>query len=1750
MLSKGKEKMNEDESSNEEFNKYILHHELRIPEIESHLNKWKIPKLEISTLYKSKISDMFKGEYIIKTVERAVDISNSQESFELISKNLIADHIRDFKYLHIGAIQIAIKPLFRKGNDAPLFAVLRDNRAKQLSDQILAVFETNLHEGPVYINNYPNYSVALKSFHETNYNIILDVKILGENWNSRAIPITVIYRIYYKVMKTQLAPQALQMSPKDETTLLLVNPEKVNASVPRILNHSEISSGLKWRLEDIVSPEPAVTAELDNITEFPTGAVEITFAPLRRSLHQVPSLRNSEFSLARQSLDRRSFSIPRNLTLQGIVPDHTTPTPEYTSGPTETNFVSAKSQESPTHSDFSQLNMISVWEADKEILQKDFMNDKNKEKRELFFKYPEREREKLREKYYSHLYTVQKNIPFFRWLDNYKERKINMIKTWKTASTEKQSEFPPLEEVRFLNIENKEVVASPFKMISEKREVSIKDIQNLHSQLNFTNQMLFQLANKKQKKKEKIEEKSLIKPFKFSEEEIKQLKIGQTLDSLYDEVKQKLSISVIKEKPKSNKVMPKRTNPNQEVLDEIEKRLKQTLNDTINVIEETKNSDSCSESPDRIKKIKRNNQRFPVSRNFYTRPTLPDIQSEEWSMDQPSAFDGNGITEWNIDGMTDHQILRKTHEITMAATAYSVKHTEEQTIKLIISGFTGILKGWWDNYLMPEQKNYVLSCVKIENEERIPLMVETLVVAIIHNFIGDPKIFEERTSLFLHNLRCPTLGDFRWYSENFLTMVLTREDCREPFWKERFIAGLPDIFAEKVKENLQKECPNTHLKDVPYGKISSVVKNTGLQLCNNMKIENKIKKSESQGIKELGEFCTQYGYERNTPPSKNKKKMAKRRTGETSAKPARKNFRRSANFRKPVKTNNKPTIVCYKCGRIGHMKRDCRLKEKISNLTISDELKEQMEKLLINSSEEEEEEESIEDSDYESNWDNEDNNCDCVYKINTISSELKFALECIDRINNPEEKTKALIDMKRLLIEKDEPSSSSSRKPEFIGYDFKEILRKAKTSHKEITISDLNGEINKLKAEIESIKVELQELKDKIIHEESISSADENSQEEEASRPSIKEITYKRQKWHVKIALEKGKSFHQNFTALIDSGADLNCIRQRLIPTKYYEKTVQKAYTANDTRLRINYKLSGARICNKGKCFRNDFILTEDISEEIILGTPFLTQIYPFTVTEIGIKTGNVIFEFIKPVKHMEIKRIKDRKEQNFLLQINCRIGQINFIKEEIKYKRTENDIIKYKEELSKLPDKLEKEICADQPTAFWHRHSFEISLPYEDNFSDKLIPTKAKPVQMNKQTLDHCKNEIEELLEKRLIRPSKSPWSCAAFYVNNANEIERGEPRMVINYKPLNKALKWIRYPLPHKQELIKKLFNAVIFSKFDLKSGYYQIKIKEEDKYKTAFVVPFGHYEWNVLPMGLKNAPSEFQEIMNNILNPYSEFAIVYLDDVLIFSNTVDQHIKHLKTFQYIIKKNGLVISKKKMIIGVTKIRFLGQEIFQGKSTPITRSIEFAKKFPDEIKDKTQLQRFLGCLNYVADFIPKVRILAKPLFSRLKKNPPPWGEEQTKSVKELKKLAGTLPCLGIHNPEAKMIVETDASELGFGGILKQKISKEQVIKYHSGAWNETQQKYSTVKKELLSIVLCITKFQNDLMNKEFLLRVDCKSAKEILEKDVKNLVSKQIFARWQSVLSCFDFKIEFIKGEHNYIPDFLTREFLQGHE
>ncbi|KAI8571492.1 hypothetical protein RHMOL_Rhmol01G0124200 [Rhododendron molle] len=697
-------------------------------------------------------------------------------------------------------------------------------------------------------------------------------------------------------------------------------------------------------------------------------------------------------------------------------------------------------------------------------------------------------------------------------------------------------------------------------------------------------------------------------------------------------------------------------------------------------------------------------------------------------------------------------------------------------------------------------------------------------------------------------------------------------------------------------------------------------------------------------------------------------------------------------------------------------------------------------------------------------------------------------------------------------------------------------LEVTKHDNKLVKISDTT--VQDLKHEVKIAKKDIKKLKESEI---------ENWDKNIKNSQNDKKEYY--QKWYTKVKLVI-RDYQIEVNALIDTGADLNCIAQGLVPTMYFHKTTAILRAANNSKMDIEYKLPNAHICQDKICFQSTIVLVPDLTDNLILGTPFICLLYPFTTNEEGLFTKpfgqQVMFKFLTKPELVQLNYLAIDK-------LNLKKNQLKFLQEEINYKKVEEQLTTtfLAKQIEDFKEKLETKICAKLPSAFWHRKKHIVTLPYIKKFNESQIPTKSRPIQMNPDVLETCKNEIDTLLANNIIQKSKSPWSCPAFYVNKNTEKERGVPRLVINYKPLNAVLEWIRYPIPNKKDLISRLSKAVIFSKFDLKSGFWQIQLHPDDCYKTAFTTPFGHYEWNVMPFGLKNAPSEFQNIMNEIFNPFSHFIIVYIDDVLIFSKSIDDHWKHLNSFVQTIKHNGLVISAPKIKLFQTKIRFLGYDIHQSTITPISRAIQFADKFPDEILDKNQLQRFLGSLNYIAEFYKDLRKICQPLFDRLKTNPPPWSSTHSDIVRKIKQYVKTLPCLGIPTVNSFKIIQTDASEIGYGGILLQRISPnsaEQIVRFHSGRWNTAQSNYSTIKKEILSIVLCISKFQDDILNQNFLVRVDCKSAKFVLEKDVENIASKQIFARWQSILSIFDFKIEYIKGSQNSIPDFLTREFLLG--
>jgi hypothetical protein len=199
------------------------------------------------------------------------------------------------------------------------------------------------------------------------------------------------------------------------------------------------------------------------------------------------------------------------------------------------------------------------------------------------------------------------------------------------------------------------------------------------------------------------------------------------------------------------------------------------------------------------------------------------------------------------------------------------------------------------------------------------------------------------------------------------------------------------------------------------------------------------------------------------------------------------------------------------------------------------------------------------------------------------------------------------------------------------------------------------------------------------------------------------------------------------------------------------------------------------------------------------------------------------------------------------------------------------------------------------------------------------------------------------------------------------------------------------------------------------------------------------------SVRPFGLKNVPSEFQNIMNAILIPLSKYSIVYIDDVLIFSKSIEEHWKHLNSFLEVIKVNGLVVSATKIKLFQTNIRFFGYNIHQSKISPISRVIQFADKFPDEILEKTQLQRFLGSLTYVADFYQNFRKKCKPLLIDFKQALLRGLILILPLSKKLSSMSRNCPVFDIPTIDSFKIVETDASDIGYGGILKQQVHSNQ---------------------------------------------------------------------------------------------------------
>lgn len=301
------------------------------------------------------------------------------------------------------------------------------------------------------------------------------------------------------------------------------------------------------------------------------------------------------------------------------------------------------------------------------------------------------------------------------------------------------------------------------------------------------------------------------------------------------------------------------------------------------------------------------------------------------------------------------------------------------------------------------------------------------------------------------------------------------------------------------------------------------------------------------------------------------------------------------------------------------------------------------------------------------------------------------------------------------------------------------------------------------------------------------------------------------------------------------------------------------------------------------------------------------------------------------------------------------------------------------------------------------------------------------------------CKKIVDELLQKKLIRPSKSKHTSPAFLVEKHSEKKRGKPRMVINYIDLNNKTEPDGYMLPNMQELLVLVQRKKYFSTFDCVSGFWQIELTEECRPLTAFSCPQGHFEWNVLPFGLKQAPGIYQRYMDTHLRHLRDIRAIYVDDIIVYSETLEKHYEDVTRLIRECKNKGIILSKKKAVMFKEKINNLGITITKGTHELQNHILEKIQAFPDKIEDKKQLQRFLGCLTYADQYIENLAKLRKPLQEKLKKDVKwNWTSEDEKYISYVKTTLVNLPVL--YNPDStdEMILETDASTNYWGAVLK----------------------------------------------------------------------------------------------------------------
>lgn len=398
----------------------------------------------------------------------------------------------------------------------------------------------------------------------------------------------------------------------------------------------------------------------------------------------------------------------------------------------------------------------------------------------------------------------------------------------------------------------------------------------------------------------------------------------------------------------------------------------------------------------------------------------------------------------------------------------------------------------------------------------------------------------------------------------------------------------------------------------------------------------------------------------------------------------------------------------------------------------------------------------------------------------------------------------------------------------------------------------------------------------------------------------------------------------------------------------------------------------------------------------------------------------------------------------------------------------------------------------------------------------------------------------LDENLRKGFIRPSTSPAGAPILFVKKKD----GSLRLCVDYRGLNKITIKNRYPLPLIHELLDRLQGAHIFTRIDLRGAYNLVRIAKGEEWKTAFRTRYGHFEYLVMPFGLTNAPATFQNLMNDILRDFLDvFVIVYLDDILIFSKTKEDHIGHVSQVLDRLQKTGLVARAEKCEFHKSEVEFLGYVMSSVGVKMDAKKLLAIKSWPPPASI-TDVQAFLGFANFYRRFIWNYSKIAAPLTTLLKKDASfRFDGKALEAFEFLKNAFMSAPILMHFDPSLQTIIETDASDYALGAVLSQISLDKQThpVAYYSRKFTEAELNYDIYDKEMLAIVAAIREWRPNLEGSRypFTIYTDHKNLEYFIT--TKSLNRRQ--ARWAEFLAGYDFTIIYRPGEKNGKADAMSR-------